>query len=77
VNPFSFCRDCLIVGIGNSLTSLLAGIPIFAVLGYMAKELGVPVSEAVHSGLLKLCCCALIFIFRILTSVMCKQKLVC
>ena len=44
------CRDTLIVCFGNCCTSVFAGFAIFSVLGFMAHELGVPVSEVVSSG---------------------------
>jgi len=43
-------RDTLIVCFGNCCTSVFAGFAIFSVLGFMAHELGVPVSEVVSSG---------------------------
>ncbi|XP_043237831.1 sodium-dependent proline transporter-like [Amphibalanus amphitrite] len=43
-------RDTLIVCFGNCCTSVFAGFAIFSVLGFMAKELEVPVSEVVKSG---------------------------
>ncbi|XP_037086841.1 sodium-dependent proline transporter-like [Pollicipes pollicipes] len=43
-------RDTLIVCFGNCCTSVFAGFAIFSVLGFMARELGVPVSEVVSSG---------------------------
>ncbi|XP_043203066.1 sodium-dependent proline transporter-like [Amphibalanus amphitrite] len=43
-------RDTFIVCFGNCFTSVFAGFAIFSVLGFMASELGVPVSEVVKSG---------------------------
>ncbi|XP_043237454.1 sodium- and chloride-dependent glycine transporter 2-like [Amphibalanus amphitrite] len=43
-------RDTLVVCIGNSITSVFAGFAIFSSLGFLAHELGVPVSEVVTSG---------------------------
>ena len=42
--------DTLVVCIGNSVTSVFAGFAIFSSLGFLAHELGVPVSEVVTSG---------------------------
>ena len=43
-------RDALIISFTDTFTSLLAGFVIFAILGSLAHELGVPVSEVVDSG---------------------------
>ena len=43
-------RDALIISIADTLTSLLAGFVIFSILGNLAHELGVPVSDVVDSG---------------------------
>ncbi|XP_067929666.1 sodium-dependent proline transporter-like [Watersipora subatra] len=43
-------RDCLIVGIGNSLTSFFAGFPVFCVAGYMAQRMGTDIRNVVKSG---------------------------
>ena len=40
----------MIVCFGNCLTSVFAGFCIFSVLGFLAKELGVEVSDVVQSG---------------------------
>ncbi|XP_071960587.1 creatine transporter-like [Antedon mediterranea] len=42
--------DTLVVGTVNAGTSLFAGFVIFSILGFMANELGVPVSEVVSEG---------------------------
>ena len=47
---FAF-RDTLIVTVGNCLTSLLAGFPIFSILGFMATQLGKSVDDVVESGI--------------------------
>lgn len=41
----------LVVGFANSSFELLAGIGIFSVLGFMATQTGVPVSEVVSGGI--------------------------
>lgn len=41
----------LVVGLANSSFELLAGIGIFAALGYMAQTTGVPISEVVGGGI--------------------------
>ncbi|XP_067931125.1 sodium- and chloride-dependent GABA transporter 1-like [Watersipora subatra] len=43
-------RDTLIVSVGNCVTSVIAGFPIFCILGFMAKELNKTVPEVVQSG---------------------------
>lgn len=45
------CRDTLIVSLGNCFTSIMAGFPIFSILGFMAKQLGKTVPEVVTSGM--------------------------
>jgi solute carrier family 6 GABA transporter-like protein 6/8/11/12/13 len=46
----NFVKDCAIIAVTNTGTSLYAGFAIFSVLGYMAKEQGVPVAEVAESG---------------------------
>lgn len=46
----NFVRDCAIIAITNTTTSLYAGFALFSVLGFMAKEQGVPISEVAESG---------------------------
>lgn len=41
----NFIRDCIFISAVNSCTSLYSGLAVFSVLGFMAKELGVPVAE--------------------------------
>lgn len=43
-------RDSLVIAIGNCLTSFFAGFVIFGIVGFMAHELGVPVSEVAAQG---------------------------
>ena len=43
-------RDSIIVAVGDCLTSVFAGVVIFAIIGYMAHELNVPVSEVATQG---------------------------
>ncbi|XP_025086985.1 sodium- and chloride-dependent glycine transporter 1-like isoform X2 [Pomacea canaliculata] len=43
-------RDALIVALLNSATSIYAGFVIFSILGFMAYEKGVPVSEVAKQG---------------------------
>ncbi|XP_049860179.1 sodium- and chloride-dependent GABA transporter 1-like [Schistocerca gregaria] len=43
-------RDAIVVSATNALTGVLAGFVVFSVLGFMAHEMGEPVSEVVASG---------------------------
>ncbi|XP_078529842.1 sodium- and chloride-dependent GABA transporter 2-like isoform X2 [Lissotriton helveticus] len=43
-------RDSLLLCFLNSATSFVAGFAIFSVLGFMAQEQGVPISEVAESG---------------------------
>ncbi|XP_075458441.1 sodium- and chloride-dependent betaine transporter-like [Ascaphus truei] len=43
-------RDCVALCFVNSITSLVAGFAIFSVLGFMAQEQGVPISQVAESG---------------------------
>lgn len=44
------CRDTLIVAFGNIGTSLFAGFVIFAIIGYLAKELNMDIEDVVEQG---------------------------
>ncbi|XP_025088378.1 sodium- and chloride-dependent glycine transporter 1-like isoform X2 [Pomacea canaliculata] len=43
-------KDALIVGVGNVATSIFAGFVIFGIVGYLAKELDMPVDQVVDQG---------------------------
>ena len=43
-------RDAWIISFTDTLTSMLAGLVIFSILGSLAHELGVPVKAVVDSG---------------------------
>uniref|UniRef100_A0A8D2ZG80 Transporter n=1 Tax=Scophthalmus maximus TaxID=52904 RepID=A0A8D2ZG80_SCOMX len=43
-------RDCLWLCLLNSGTSVVAGFAVFSVLGFMAHEQGIPISEVAESG---------------------------
>lgn len=48
--PNCVCRDCLSLCLLNSGTSFVAGFAIFSILGFMAYEQNVPISEVAESG---------------------------
>jgi len=43
-------RDAIVVTVGDCLTSIFAGVVIFAIIGFMAKEMGVDVGEVATQG---------------------------
>ncbi|KAM9853485.1 sodium- and chloride-dependent GABA transporter 2-like [Aulostomus maculatus] len=43
-------RDCLWLSLLNSGTSVVAGLAVFSVLGFMAREQDVPITEVAESG---------------------------
>ena len=43
-------RDAVLIALINSSTSIFAGVVIFSILGFMAEEFDVPVSEVVEGG---------------------------
>ena len=45
-----YYRDALIVALINCGTSIYGGFAIFSILGFMAQEKGVPVSEVAQGG---------------------------
>ncbi len=47
---FSAYRDSIIISITNCATSVYAGFVIFSILGFMAHNLSVPVSEVADHG---------------------------
>jgi hypothetical protein len=49
---FLHFRDSLIVSFGNIGTSLFAGFVIFCIIGYLAKELDMPIDKVVDQGIL-------------------------
>lgn len=44
------CKDAVLISILNSSTSMFAGFVIFSVIGFMAQEQQIPVSEVAASG---------------------------
>ncbi|KAM3924881.1 sodium- and chloride-dependent betaine transporter-like [Leptodactylus fuscus] len=51
-NPYNYnCyRDCIALCLLDSFTSFLGGFAIFSVLGFMAQDQGVPISDVAESG---------------------------
>ncbi|XP_075871330.1 sodium- and chloride-dependent GABA transporter 2-like [Nelusetta ayraudi] len=51
-NPYknNCYKDCLLLCLLNSATSLVAGFAVFSVLGFMAHKQGVPIAEVAESG---------------------------
>ena len=49
-NAILSCRDMMAVVFANSFTSFYGGIAIFSVLGFMAQQQGVDVSEVAKGG---------------------------
>ena len=45
-----FCRDAVIISVGDTLTSVFAGFVIFSYIGYMAHSLQVPVADVATEG---------------------------
>lgn len=41
----NFIKDCLLISVVNSCTSIYAGLAVFSVLGFMANEQGVSVDK--------------------------------
>jgi len=44
------CRDTLVVASGDMLTSVLGGFVTFAIIGYMASELQLPINHVATHG---------------------------
>ena len=45
-------RNTIVVVLADTFTSIFAGFVIFSVLGFMAKEKGVPVSDVAVEGII-------------------------
>lgn len=46
----NFINDCIFISAVNSCTSLYSGLAVFSVIGFMAKEHGVPIADVAESG---------------------------
>ena len=46
-------RDSIIVGLCNSLTSLYAGVVVFLILGFLAKQSGGEIDQVVKGNLVR------------------------
>ncbi|KAL1130181.1 hypothetical protein AAG570_013119 [Ranatra chinensis] len=46
----NFVSDCMYISTVNCVTSLYSGLAVFSVLGFMAKEQGVPIEMVAESG---------------------------
>ena len=48
--PEWMCRDTLVVATGDMLTSVFGGFVTFAIIGYMASELQLPIHKVATHG---------------------------
>ena len=44
------CRDAIVINCVSFFTSLYAGFAVFSIIGFMANEAGVEISEVIKSG---------------------------
>ena len=72
-NPFNhdIYRDGLILSCTDTITSVLAGVTIFSILGNLASELGVPVRK-VHQFFIQILFCSIkkmiLYVYVIISS---------
>ena len=49
-------RDVWLVAVLDTVTSILAGFPVFMTMGYIAKQLESSVEDVISSGRCRMCC---------------------
>lgn len=47
---YLFFRDSIVINLVSFATSLYAGIAVFSIIGFMAKEYDLPINEVIKTG---------------------------